>query len=219
MSYLPIQNNHKKKEIIAKQRKRQIIAAAREVFSQRGFAEATTAEIAQTAGVSEGTIYNYFSSKRDLLISLIGEYALDESLLNLFGSPPVNNTDSLPDLLEDRIKIGFENSDLLTLLLAEIQRTPDFGEQYAKQVLEPGLAILKAYLDMRVSNKTLQPVNTEVAARIIVGMVVGLIAVYQIEGEGGFLKKYSVEDLADQVADMMTYGLGTKSRNGVLGDK
>lgn len=207
---MPVQTNHKKKEAIAKKRKRQILAAAREVFSQKGFAEATTAEIAQQAGISEGTIYNYFDSKRDLLVSLIGGYALDESLLNLFKSPSINNIDSLPALLEDRIEIGFENSDLLTLLLAEIQRTPEFGEQYAKQVLKPGLALLKAYLDMRVGNDTLRPVDTEVASRIIVGMIVGLIAVYQIEGDEGFLGKYSVEDLAEQVADMMTFGLGTK---------
>jgi len=185
---LPVQTNHKKKEAIAKKRKRQILAAAREVFSQKGFAEATTAEIAQQAGVSEGTIYNYFNSKRDLLVSLIGGYALDESLLNLFKSPSINATDSLPALLEDRIEIGFEN------------------------VLVPGLALLKVYLDMRVGNGTLRPVDTEVASRIIVGMVVGLIAVYQIEGDEGFLSKYSVEDLAEQVADMMTFGLGTKTQ-------
>jgi AcrR family transcriptional regulator len=207
---LSVQANHKKKEAIAKQRKRQILAAAREVFSQKGFSEATTAEIAQEAGVSEGTIYNYFESKRDLLVSLIGGYALDESLLNLFKSPSINVIDSLPSLLEDRIEIGFENSDLLTLLLAEIQRTPEFGEQYSKQVLMPGLALLKAYLDMRVGNGTLRPVDTEVAARIIVAMVVGLIAVHQIEGNEGFLSKYSIKDLAEEVANIMTFGLGTK---------
>ena len=207
---MPVQANHKKKEAIAKQRKRQILAAAREVFSQKGFSEATTAEIAQQAGVSEGTIYNYFESKRDLLVSLIGGYALDESLLNLFKSPSINNIDSLPALLEDRIEIGFENSDLLTLLLAEIQRTPEFGEQYARQVLRPGLALLKAYLDMRVAGGTLRAVDTNVAARIIVAMVVGLIAVYQIEGDEGFLSKYSIKDLAEEVANILTIGLGTK---------
>ena len=213
------QTSNGKKEEIAKKRQRQILSAARQVFSKKGFAQATTAEIAKEAGVSEGTIYNYFESKRDLLISLIGGYALDESLLNLFSRPSMDSTDSLPALLEDRIAIGFENSDLLTLLLAEIQRSPGFGEQYARQVLEPGMALLKTYLDMRIGNGTLQPVNTEAAARIIVGMVVGLIAVYQIEGDKGFLKEYSIKDLAEQAADMMTFGLGTKQRSSILGDK
>ena len=84
---MPTQTSNGKKEKIAKKRQRQILNAARQVFSKKGFAEATTAEIAKEARVSEGTIYNYFESKRDLLISLIGGYALDESLLNLFSRP------------------------------------------------------------------------------------------------------------------------------------
>ena len=40
-----------------------LIDAALEVFLQRGFARATTREIAQTAGVAEGTIYRHFADK------------------------------------------------------------------------------------------------------------------------------------------------------------
>lgn len=207
---MPTQISNGKKEEIARKRQRQILSAAREVFSQKGFAKATTAEIARRAGVSEGTIYNYFESKRDLLISLIGGYALDESLIHLFQRPSLENADSLPGLLRDRVAIGFENSDLLTLLLGEIQRSPEFGGQYVKQVLDPGFALLKTYLEMRIANGTLRPVNTDIVSRIIVGMVVGIIAVYQIEGDEGFLSSHSVEKLADEMADILTVGLGAK---------
>jgi AcrR family transcriptional regulator len=60
-----------KKERVTKQRQQQILDAALEVFAQKGFAHATTAEIARTAGVAEGTIYNYYKDKHDLLISII----------------------------------------------------------------------------------------------------------------------------------------------------
>ena len=40
-----------------------LIDAALEVFLQHGFARATTREIAQTAGVAEGTIYRHFADK------------------------------------------------------------------------------------------------------------------------------------------------------------
>src|SRR4051812_37493303 len=42
-----------------------IIEAARAVFLERGFA-ATTAEIAERAGVSEGTLFNRFKTKAEL---------------------------------------------------------------------------------------------------------------------------------------------------------
>ncbi len=50
-----------------------IIDAALEVFGEKGFYNATIAEIARTAGVSEATIYEYFGSKEDLLFAIPGE--------------------------------------------------------------------------------------------------------------------------------------------------
>lgn len=44
----------------------QVMAAARKVFAQCGYENATVAEIGQTAGVSEATVFTYFSSKRAL---------------------------------------------------------------------------------------------------------------------------------------------------------
>jgi AcrR family transcriptional regulator len=51
-------------------RRRQILGAALRVFARRGFAAATIEEVARTAGVAEGTIYNYFDGKEDLLIHI-----------------------------------------------------------------------------------------------------------------------------------------------------
>ncbi|RJX28346.1 MAG: TetR/AcrR family transcriptional regulator, partial [Desulfarculus sp.] len=47
-----------------------ILAAAERAFSEKGFAAATIAEIARLAGVAEGTIYEYFTNKQDLLMSI-----------------------------------------------------------------------------------------------------------------------------------------------------
>ena len=196
-----------KREVITKQRKQQILNAAREVFTRKGFAEATTAEIAQRAGVAEGTIYNYFKNKRDLLMSIVGSYAIDESFLSLFKQPPGHAAVSLESLIENRIRIGFENFDLLPLLLAEIQRSPEFGEQYFEKVLGSGLGLIRQYLKTRMANGTLRIVDADAAARIIVGMLIGLIAIYQIEGEAGFFRKYPLRELAEEVANMIAKGL------------
>ena len=73
-----------RKESIARMMKQQILDAALKVFSDKSFAEATTAEIAQEAGVAEGTIYNYFASKRELLIAVVKAFVMPESFLNIF---------------------------------------------------------------------------------------------------------------------------------------
>lgn len=53
------------------QREREILAAAREVFSERGFAGASVAEIARRADVAEATVYQRFSGKQDLLVRVL----------------------------------------------------------------------------------------------------------------------------------------------------
>jgi len=47
-----------------------ILRAATEVFSERGFAAVTVAEIADHAGIGKGTVYEYFSSKDELLFAV-----------------------------------------------------------------------------------------------------------------------------------------------------
>ncbi|MBI5529551.1 MAG: TetR/AcrR family transcriptional regulator [Deltaproteobacteria bacterium] len=58
-----------------------ILAAAREVFSEKGFYFAKMEEVAARAGYSAGTIYNYFRSKEDLYVTVI-----DEGLMMLAGT-------------------------------------------------------------------------------------------------------------------------------------
>jgi TetR/AcrR family transcriptional repressor of mexJK operon len=63
-----------------------IINAAKELFEKKGFAAATTKEIADLAGVSEVTLFRHFESKRRLfeetLHSCIHPYRIDEYLEN-----------------------------------------------------------------------------------------------------------------------------------------
>lgn len=51
-------------------KKRLILQVATEVFAERGFNETTISQIARKAKISEGSIYNYFESKEDLLFSI-----------------------------------------------------------------------------------------------------------------------------------------------------
>ena len=53
------------------QRVGEILAAAREVFAKQSYDGTATSEIADRAGVVEGTVYKYFQTKRELLLKAI----------------------------------------------------------------------------------------------------------------------------------------------------
>lgn len=52
-----------------------LLDAAKVLFRDRGFAEATIRDIAQAAGMAAGTVFNYFASKEELAVALAQETA------------------------------------------------------------------------------------------------------------------------------------------------
>lgn len=58
----------------SRDRVRTLLAAAREVFSELGYQRATTALIAERAGVSEATVFTYFPGKQALCIQVIQDW-------------------------------------------------------------------------------------------------------------------------------------------------
>lgn len=56
---------------VTDERTSQIINAAEDVFTKKGFAEARMDDIAEETGLSKGTLYNYFRSKDDLIIAIL----------------------------------------------------------------------------------------------------------------------------------------------------
>lgn len=55
----------------AAKRRAQLLDTAARVFAARGYAGATTAELAQAAGITEPIIYRHFKSKKELFIALV----------------------------------------------------------------------------------------------------------------------------------------------------
>jgi AcrR family transcriptional regulator len=60
-------------ERLRKQRRRAIISIAREFFATQGYEQTMVDEIAQAAGYTKMTIYNYFESKDDLFVAVVSE--------------------------------------------------------------------------------------------------------------------------------------------------
>ncbi|HWT36517.1 MAG TPA: TetR/AcrR family transcriptional regulator [Paraburkholderia sp.] len=58
----------------SQQRVKEILQAGRDVFSEKGYDRATTAEIAQRLGISEATVFSYFRGKRELCARVIGDW-------------------------------------------------------------------------------------------------------------------------------------------------
>ncbi|HXU45483.1 MAG TPA: TetR/AcrR family transcriptional regulator, partial [Thermoanaerobaculia bacterium] len=69
----PTLQRRTKRDVLTEFRHAEILAAARSVFAEKGFAGASVDEIAQAAGVAKGTIYLYYPSKREIYFAALRE--------------------------------------------------------------------------------------------------------------------------------------------------
>lgn len=125
-------------------RRTQILMGAAEVFSQKGFHQATTKEIAQAADVSEGTIYNYFKNKRDILVAMIdllGSEALKGMIPN---SPAKNPKEFLSVLGKAMFQLLQERGRLALPILAEIAADAELRARFYQALVRPVVASIEA---------------------------------------------------------------------------
>ena len=101
-----------------------ILAAAMEVFGEKGFAGATTAEVATKARASKGLIFNYFPTKEALLEALIVK-ALGEALDHW----DAERWQGSPEAQLKRV---------LDAAIAQVCERPNFHRLYFSLVLQPG---------------------------------------------------------------------------------
>jgi AcrR family transcriptional regulator len=78
------------------ERKRQLLACAKQLFLQHGYQATTMEKIAQAAGVSEPILYHHFDSKKSLFLEVLQE--VREATLNRWRSETASLTDPLAKL-------------------------------------------------------------------------------------------------------------------------
>jgi TetR/AcrR family fatty acid metabolism transcriptional regulator len=113
-------------------RRRKILEAASQVFAEKGYGRATVSEIAGKAGIAEASIYQYFRSKEDLLLSVPGNWLdqLAEELERVF-SGRLTPYERLQYLLR-RWALDFQNKEWETrVLILELYRNPAYYNSQA----------------------------------------------------------------------------------------
>lgn len=123
------------------QEKRQrIINTAMHMFNENGFHNTPTSKIAKQAGVSVGTLFNYFPTKEDLIESIyvsVKIHSKEYFLSNLDESK--SDYELIKEMWRSVIKWGMDNPDEFHFLglfksspFKNMQKDPSLAEQYTK---------------------------------------------------------------------------------------
>lgn len=153
-------------------RPQELLDAALTLFVEKGFAATRIEEVADSAGVSKGTLYLYYSSKEELLKAVIREYLSNQIEA---GAEQVrlhvgSNADLLRTLLCDWW-LGVFNSPaagVFKLVITEVRSFPEIASYYFSAVIEPGSQLVARILERGIANGEFREVNVEAAVHSLV---------------------------------------------------
>lgn len=200
----PGPNPHTRRDRRVAARRTQLLQAAETVFAAKGYHGATTREIAQAADVSEGTLYNYFASKRDLFTGLMISRAdaLIESIAEV-------RADSVEGAMAQLLAGQFTRMRAhhhFRLFLQEARLDPDLNRALVEDVLPRISREVKRLMATLMDAGIMRRVDPEIANWTLISAVVGL-ALFADLGAAPVLEAISAEALAEQVSDIFIHGL------------
>ena len=173
----------------AAQRREQLLDRALTLFSEHGYARATTAQLAKAAGVTEPIIYRHFASKKDLFIALIrrtGERTLALWEKDLTNAP--DPAERLRLLIEDNPMVSEDGKEEYRVFLQAITEVDD---PQIREALRDHIVGLHSFLtrELRTAQSE-QKVGPRFTPELIawllinIGMGYGVLSAMQIGGHG-----------------------------------
>ena len=189
-----------KTQVAKPTRKEEIIRVAANLFSQKSYHDVTMDQIAEKVGVAKGTIYLYFESKENLYLEILEEtYEEIESILE----KEIAKKDPAPQKLKKMLMLIFkfylENLDVLRILSRDethlIREHYEFTEHWRVK----GVRFYQKILEKGINEGSFRPVNTELTALIIFGLVRSVMFFYHTDKNAG--------EIAEEIFSMISEGI------------
>ncbi len=200
------------RDLVVRARREQIVGAATRVFAEKGFRRATTREVARAAGVSEGTIYNYFENKDALLLAILDRLNETERRAADFEEGMATDFRGfLEQYLRRRMSLIWENREAFRVVLSEMLVNAELRERYLRHVVDPTMRIAEENFRSRMEQGEVRETYAPLAMRSVAGSVLGVLVL-------GLLGDEEINSRSEEVPDVLA-GLLIFGLSGAEGDR
>ena len=160
----------------------ELIAAALELFVERGFAATRLDEVAARAGVSKGTLYLYFASKEELFKAVIQQGILP--VLEQGEEMLAQHQGDARTLLEGLMRRWWELTGntrlggIPKLMISEAGNFPDVARYYHENVIQRVHGMLGKVLQAGIETGEFRPIDIKSAIDVISAPML-MLAIWQ----------------------------------------
>ena len=180
-----------------------ILRAATDVFAERGFFNAQVADIARAAGVAAGTVYLYFRSKDDLLISIF-ERSMRDALVEVRAMMDAERDPAARLRRFARLHLERLGRDrnLAIVFQVELRQSTKFMERFSATLLRDYLGLIReAIADGQRAGALRADLKATAAAKMFFGALDEMATNWILSR-----RRYALEADADAVVDLFING-------------
>jgi TetR/AcrR family fatty acid metabolism transcriptional regulator len=181
-----------------------LLRAAIKVFARNGFHQSQVADVARVAGVAAGTVYLYFRSKDDLLVSIF-ERTMRDALAEGWAAladiaHPAERLRRIARLHLERLG---RDRDLAVVVQVELRHSIKFMEQLSSTHLQDYLNIIRRTITEGQEAGHFRPdVDANTAAKALFGALDEMATNWMLSR-----RKYALADDADAIVDLFLGGI------------
>ena len=203
--------NRKTQQFLDRQQRRigrrraEILAAAARIFADKGYANTATREIAEAADVAEGTLYNYFANKRDILFAIAQETEAPMETA-VMATEHIQDRAAVITMVERALDLQETQVHFWRSLLAEAWVDDAILQQFVAIRLQRTHRRLTAFIAEQVADGALRPVDPILTAQLIMGMFVAVIAP-EVRGVSGARTPEERRALAEAIVELLLDGI------------
>ena len=181
-----------------------ILRAATRVFARHGYFNAQVADVAREAGVAAGTVYLYFRSKDDLLVSIFERTMKEARAAAVAALADVADpVERLRRLARLHLERRGRDRDLAGVFQVELRQSTKFMERFSETHVREYLGIIRqAIADAQARRVFRRTINPTVAAKIFFGALDEMATNWILSK-----RRYSLVAEADAVLDVLVKGL------------
>jgi AcrR family transcriptional regulator len=189
------------------ERKREILEAAGEVFSEKGYRVAGVSDILELAGIARGTFYHYFDSKKDVFLELVESYFSEFDLvLQECHKKLIEDFDAGASPLEawkeyalEVFRFHSKNPQLTLLVYREAMALDERFSYRVDELSDMGTKYIANDLRLMQERGLIGRCDVEITAMIITGATVFLTLEYVVRRGTDDLEKLAEELARNQI--------------------
>jgi AcrR family transcriptional regulator len=189
-------------------RRRRILEAAAVIFAENGYANTTTKAIAEAADMAEGTLYNYFASKRDILLAVARETEAPMELAVLEVAD-LEERAAMIAMFEMAFSISETQLPFMRTLVSEAWVDDGILEDFVIGRMGRIQDSLQGYIASRIATGLFRPVDPALCARMAIGLF-GALILPAFRGLEPLPSAPARRALAEAAVDLILNGLAAK---------